>query len=199
MFSFYANVDETTTEQAFDSILSLVQWMTAISPNAENEMTDLIESFSFKKFSKAPTKYDPSQLFKLNAKRVHTLKFSDVQGHLSEIGLKDIDENFWNAVHQNIEKVADIKEWWEICRVEISPYAADKEYLRIALKLLPQGNFTTDTWKEWTDAIKKETGKKGKDLFLPLRIALTGKDNGPEMNLLLLLIGRDAVVNRLNS
>lgn len=175
------------------------------SPRAEDEMADLIESFSFKKFSKAPTKYDPTQLFKLNAKRVHGLKFADVKGRLNEIGLSDIDEDFWNAVHQNLEKVADIKEWWDICRKERVPFkrfegaVIEKEsnYLKEAITFLPEGKFNNNTWKEWTNIIKEQTGRKGKELFLPLRTAITGKENGPEMNLLLPLIGRDRLTERL--
>ncbi|MCP5945512.1 hypothetical protein NL376_27155, partial [Klebsiella pneumoniae] len=54
-----------------------------------------------------------------------------------------------------------------------------------------------DPWAELTSALKAETGRKGKALFLPLRRALTGMDHGPDMAALLPLIGRERAVARL--
>ena len=48
-------------------------------------------------------------------------------------------------------------------------------------------------------ALKDATGRKGKALFLPLRLALTGREHGPDMAALLPLIGRDAALERLRA
>ena len=53
------------------------------------------------------------------------------------------------------------------------------------------------TWKTWTDAVKAATGAKGKGLFMPLRLALTGVDHGPELGSLLPLIGYERARARL--
>jgi glutamyl-tRNA synthetase len=58
---------------------------------------------------------------------------------------------------------------------------ADREFVAKALTLLPAQPWTQGTWGEWTSAVKEATGRKGKDLFRPLRRALTGRDAGPEM------------------
>ena len=50
-----------------------------------------------------------------------------------------------------------------------------------AMTLLPARPWTHATWGEWTEAVKAATGRKGKGLFMPLRKALTGRANGPEM------------------
>ena len=60
-----------------------------------------------------------------------------------------------------------------------------------------EGNWDQDTWKVWTTAVKEATGCKGKQLFMPLRQALTGMDHGPELKVLLPLIGREKAVARL--
>ena len=73
----------------------------------------------------------------------------------------------------------------------------DKDYLAIALTLLPSEPWTIETWSNWTGAIKAETGRKGRELFMPLRQALTGFDHGPEMKEILPLLGEELVRNRL--
>jgi glutamyl-tRNA synthetase len=52
-------------------------------------------------------------------------------------------------------------------------------------------------WGELTAALKRSSGRGGKQLFLPLRKALTGRESGPEMAPLLLLIGKERTVERL--
>ena len=67
-----------------------------------------------------------------------------------------------------------------------------------AAELLPSGDWDGETWKAWTAAVKEQTGAKGKELFMPLRRALTGQDHGPELGILLPLIGEERVRARLN-
>ena len=65
------------------------------------------------------------------------------------------------------------------------------------MSLLPEGAFDETTWDTWTQAVKAETGAKGKALFMPLRLALTGQPHGPEMQKLLYLIGPERAKARL--
>ncbi|MDC1194616.1 glutamate--tRNA ligase, partial [Pseudomonadota bacterium] len=74
----------------------------------------------------------------------------------------------------------------------------DSEYISLALKLLPKDPFNENTWSIWTNLLKIESGKKGKDLYKPLRLCLTGQDNGPEMANLISMMGRDKVIERLS-
>ena len=62
---------------------------------------------------------------------------------------------------------------------------------------MPQGDLDASIWKGWTTAIAAETGIKGKGLFMPLRLALTGVEAGPELAPLLGIMGRDRVLARL--
>jgi glutamyl-tRNA synthetase len=73
----------------------------------------------------------------------------------------------------------------------------DAAYLAEALALLPPEPWDEKTWSLWTSALKEATGKKGKALFHPLRLALTGRDQGPELAALLPLIGRVKAEGRL--
>ena len=50
-----------------------------------------------------------------------------------------------------------------------------------------------------TKKISRETGKKGKSLYSSIRLAITGLDKGPEMNLVLPLINRNEIIRRLQA
>ena len=63
---------------------------------------------------------------------------------------------------------------------------------------MPEGEITADIWKDWTKAISAATGAKGRGLFMPLRLALTGRNAGPEVAGLLPFIGRERIIARLS-
>jgi glutamyl-tRNA synthetase len=63
--------------------------------------------------------------------------------------------------------------------------------------LLPPEPWDDTTWSAWSAAVKAATGAKGRALFAPLRLALTGREHGPELKELLPLIGRARAVARL--
>jgi glutamyl-tRNA synthetase len=91
----------------------------------------------------------------------------------------------------------EIKKWWRVIDAEITPVQEDADFLKQAAGLLPPEPWGEQTWAVWTQEIKSATGRKGKALFHPLRLALTGEESGPELALLLPLIGHAAVIHRL--
>ena len=111
--------------------------------------------------------------------------------------MNNVDEQFWLAIRPNLQKLSDIKDWWQICHNPAKANDLDKELLSIAAEHLPKAISDT-TWKEWTKAIATHSGKKGKELFMPLRLALTGKTSGPELKNLLPLLSRDEIIARLS-
>ena len=157
----------------------------------------MIEAFSFTKFSRGTPKFDPDELIRLNTKIIHQTSFNEVKTRLAQMGLQDLDENFWNAVRANLEKVSDIKEWWTVAKGPVESVINDPDFAEKALELMPPEPWSNQTWKQWTEAIKGATGRKGKELFMPLRQALTGRDHGPELGDLLPLIGPDEARARL--
>lgn len=163
------------------------------------DMKDLISQFDIGLFSKSPTTYMPDELIRLNHKMVVNMEYDDVLEHLNLMGAAHISKDFWNAVRANLDTVNDVVDWWKMCH-EMPPKAAglDKEFLATAAKLVPKGKIEYDTWSIWTKVISAETGLRGKSLFLPLRLALTGIEHGPEMGKLLPLIGYEEVMERLS-
>lgn len=156
---------------------------------------ELIEGFDLHKLSRAPARFDEAELAHLNAKLLHHLPWDAVKDRLGYGS-----ESFWAAVRGNVEKLQDSKVWFEIVTDRIKPVVAeeDRAFVIEAHRLLPLEPWDHTTWKVWTEAVKSATGRKGKALFMPLRLALTGLDHGPELAQLLPLIGRERVLERLS-
>ena len=158
----------------------------------------VLEMFDITKLSRAPARFDPEELKAVNSKLLHELDFASVESSLKELGV-EADEPFWNIVKENISLLKDIKLWWDVVQGDMTPIIEDKDFCSKAAELAPETPWDENSWKAWTDAIKAETGAKGKSLFMPLRLALTGQKHGPEMTHFILLIGRDNCIQRLKS
>lgn len=157
------------------------------------DMDALIASFDITKFGRSAANYDAEELKRLNAKLTNTLPWDAVKDKLPEA-----DAEFWEAVRPNVATVAEAKQWLDILHKPQGEIAAeDAEFLATASTLLPAGEWTDATWQEWTKAVAEQTGRKGKGLFMPIRLALTGMAHGPELRALLPLLGRERTEQRL--
>jgi glutamyl-tRNA synthetase len=156
-------------------------------------LTPLIESFAFSKFSRSTPKFDPEELLRLNAKILHETPYEAIKERVG-----DVDEDFWMAVRANVEKLSDVQELHKIVSGPITPVIEEPDYIDEALSALPD-QWDEHTWGAWTSALKEQTGRKGKALFMPLRQALTGMNHGPEMDKLLMLIGPEKARERLST
>ena len=162
-------------------------------------MDDVIQSFDFGKYSRNLPKFDEEELYRLNKKILHKTEFKDIKDRLASLGLTNIDEHFWNAVRPNLEVLSDIKDWWHVAKGPVQPVIQDADFAKAAAELLPVDPWDNTTWDTWVNAVKTKTGRKGKELFMPLRCALTGQEHGPELKELLPLIGRQRVLERLKA
>lgn len=160
-------------------------------------MEQLIDEFDMAKFARATPKFDAAELLHLNARLLHDMPFAEVQARLERMELPGIDAAFWEAVRPNLSRLSDVHDWWQICRGPVTPVIEDRDFSRAAAELLPPEPWNGDTWSLFTNAVKAATGRKGRDLFHPLRLAITGRENGPELKMLLPLIGRARVQARL--
>ena len=148
--------------------------------------------------SRAPARFDPTELDSLNARLVHDMPVAEARERLTAMGVpNDRAEQFWLAVRANLTRVTDAAEWWQVVTGPVTPVIHDPAFIAEASRLLPDDPFGPTTWKAWTDAVKAATGAKGKALFMPLRQALTGMDHGPDLSALLPLIGRERALERL--
>ncbi len=162
---------------------------------AHRTLADLATVFDPAGVSKSAAKFDPADLDTLTRAIVHECSFNDVSERLSALGIAGpVAEPFWLAVRGNCDKVSDAAFWWRVVRDgpadRVTLDDNDVAFIRDAFDLLPPEPWNRETWKVWTDAVKQASGRKGRALFMPLRIALTGCESGPELADLLPLLGR---------
>jgi len=161
------------------------------------DLDDLAATFDLAKISRSTVKFDLEELKHMSAKILHQTSFPSVGTRLDALGLGHVTEAFWNAVRANLLTIEDVRLWWHVANGPVAPILEDKTFVDTAAALLPPAPWDDATWGIWTHAIKDQTGRKGKDLFMPLRLALTGMDHGPEMKALLPLIGQEKAIKRL--
>ena len=174
---------------------ALVGTSDAIEPHRRPE--ELAALLDFDKISTAPGRFDVEDLKGLNAKLLHKLPYEDVKARLDSLGIGG-GTKFWEAVRGNLVVLADAEAWWQVVGGDIAPVIEDAAFLAKAAALLPHEPWSEVTWGAWTNAVKAATGAKGRALFHPLRLALTGQEQGPELKALLPLIGRARAVARLS-
>ena len=158
-----------------------------------DELAGLVD---LSKLSRAPARFDEAELESLNAKLLHHLPYAAVAERLVALGVSG-GEAFWLAVRGNLARFADAADWWVVVSGPVEPVVEDAGFLAEAAALLPPEPWDHDTWGIWTERVKQATGRKGKALFMPLRLALTGLDHGPELKALLPLIGPEQAKARL--
>lgn len=163
-------------------------------------MQEIIDGFDMARLGRAPARFDPEDVTRLNARILHETPYAAVAERLAEIGAPAQAE-FWEAMRGNIEKFADMQNIMALINGPITPVVEtdDADYIAQARALLPDAPLDTESWSDWTGRLKDETGRKGRALFMPLRMALTGQSHGPEMQHLLYHIGYDEAVARLEA
>jgi glutamyl-tRNA synthetase len=188
--------DEGIEPQALLALLARIGTSDPVVPVADG--TDLIPGFAFWHMGRAPARFDSDELAQLNARTLHLLPFAAVRDRLPT----GIDETVWAAIRPNLTTLAEAADMLATIEGPIAPPAFDtddKAYSAQAADAAESLDWTDAPWAQLTAALKAATGRKGKPLFLPLRLALTGQDHGPEMAALLPLIGRERTVARLRA
>jgi glutamyl-tRNA synthetase len=160
-------------------------------------LADLARSFELGHVARSPAHFDVTQLLALNRRVLHELPFDAVADRLP----RGATEIFWLAVRGNLDLLNEARGWWDVVAGTIAPPLLDGEqaFLRAALDCLPPEPWDADVWSRWTQALRRITGRSGAALAEPLRLALTGEEQGPAMHDLLPLIGRVRVVQRLQA
>ncbi|MCQ8185570.1 glutamate--tRNA ligase [Parvularcula maris] len=181
--------------QAVTSLLARLGTSQPVEPVLS--MEKLAEGFSFDILGRAPARFDPEELKLLNAKILHEMSYEDVADRLERLG---VSQPIWEAVHGNVETLEEAAVWREVIEGELNPVIADEDRefcAAAAAEVEAAGEARKESWSTLTKALKDETGRKGRGLFMPLRLALTGKDHGPEMPDLFALMGKQKAAARL--
>ncbi|MEK6636719.1 MAG: glutamate--tRNA ligase [Pseudomonadota bacterium] len=156
----------------------------------------LIETLDFGRFGRAPARFDEGELATLNTRIIHQLPYAGVSARLPQA----MDETAWNAIRPNVTVIADAADWWAVVEGPVTHIVddEDQDYLAHAHAIAAALDWSVDPWHALTAALKDASGRKGKALFMPLRLALTGREHGPDMAALLPLIGKERALKRLS-
>ncbi len=190
--------DKGIEPMAICSLLAKIGTSDNVEPRAS--LNALAAEFYFAKVGRAPARFDEADLASLNAALIREMPFEAVRERLAAVSpLAAGDPRFWEAVRDNCARVEDAGDWVDVVYGEITPMVEpeDAGFIADAARLLPDLEFGEGAWRAWTEALKAGTGRKGKGLFMPLRKALTGREHGPDMGLILQLMGRERAAARL--
>lgn len=181
---------------AVASLAVLTGTSMAVEPVAS--LDALAARIDFARISRAPARFDPAELSALTALTLHGLPFATVADRLAALGVAG-GEGFWLAVRGNLARLSDAADWWRVVQGPLDPVCApdDVEFLAAAAALLPGEPWDGEVYQRWMAAVKPASGRAGRALFHPLRLALTGAESGPELKALLPLIGRAIAAARL--
>jgi glutamyl-tRNA synthetase len=155
-------------------------------------LADLAADFDFAKIGRAPAHFDPEELLTLNAKTLHATPYEAVAARIL-----NIDAPLWDAIRPNLTRLSDAADLAALVSGAVTPVIEDAALTAAAAGVLPPEPWDENTWPAWTKAVAAATGAKGRGLYHPLRLALTGRGDGPELKKLLPLIGRAKVLARL--
>jgi glutamyl-tRNA synthetase len=188
---------------------AILTYMTSLGFSTMPEIGNveaLAQTFDFTKMGRSAVRFDTEQLKRMNAMEIRNTSYIDIKPHLEGFLKHDKSEEeltvFWQAVNGNIELLSELQSQYDLCYGAMGAEtleAEDVEYIKVASESLPQGPYLPETWQSWTSELKAQTGRKGKQLFMPLRIALTGQKHGPEMASLLVVMGENLAKERLKA
>ncbi|MDM5318522.1 glutamate--tRNA ligase [Bacillus altitudinis] len=206
--------------EALFNFIALLGW----SPVGEEELftkEQFIDIFDVNRLSKSPALFDMHKLKWVNNQYVKALDLDQVVAltlpHLQKAGkvseqLSD-EENTWvrkliALYHEQLSYGAEIVELTELFFKEQIEYnqeakevLAEEQVPEVMVSFAGQlerlESFTPDEIKAAIKAVQKETGHKGKKLFMPIRVAVTGQTHGPELPQSIELLGKETVLNRI--
>lgn len=204
--------------EAINNFLALLGW----SPGGEQEifsLDELVEQFSFERVQKSGAVFDAGKLAWMNGQYIKSAELD----RIVELAIPFLQKaGFIGAEYDRAwvtELVALYKDGMNAVS-EISELAAlffadavayDEEEAKAVLaeesvptvltafrnKVSSMEDYSVDSIKAALKEVQKETGFKGKQLFMPVRVATTGEVHGRDLNITLYLLGREKVVNRL--
>jgi glutamyl-tRNA synthetase len=187
---------EGVEPMAMLSVLARIGTSQPVEP--VDSLDELADGFDFATFGRAPAHFDPHEVELVNARLLHKLGYAAVADRLPE----GATEEDWLLLRPNLERLSDFPAWFEILRGEIDPpeLGHDERLLvRDAASIAEQVDWDAEPWRALTGELKESSGKKGRELFHPLRLALTGRDSGPEMAGLVARMGKNRAVRRLEA
>jgi nondiscriminating glutamyl-tRNA synthetase len=164
-------------------------------------VSDMPAHFRPEHLGRAPARFDESQLAHWQKEAVQRMSAAQIGAWLAS----DDPDDFIELVRHNVVLPADAAPWRAVVRGELPPLGADEQgvieaagpdFFAAAAAAFDQ---SSSDIKQLTKILKERTGRKGADLYMPLRVALTGQAHGPELGPLLKLMSPETARRRLES
>ena len=178
------------------SVLARIGTSQPVEPAAT--IDELSAGFDFAHFGRAPAHFDQHDVELINARLLHQLPYSAVGNRLPS---EATDED-WLLLRPNLERLSDFAGWFEVLHGEVDPPELSHEerlFVKDAATTAEKLEWSGEAWRDLTNELKSSTGKKGRELFHPLRFALTGRESGPEMAGIVARMGKERAVRRLEA
>ena len=187
---------EGVEPMAMLSVLARIGTSLPVEPVAT--LDELAAGFDFATFGRAPAHFDPHEVELVNARLLHKLDFSAVDERLPAAAT----EEDWLLLRPNLERLSDFPDWFAVLHGDIDPpeLSHDERLLvKDAAGIAETLDWSAEPWRVLTGELKQTSGKKGRELFHPLRLALTGRESGPEMAGLVERMGRERAIRRFDA
>jgi len=164
-------------------------------------VSDMPAHFRPEHLGRAPARFDESQLVHWQKETVERMSDAQIGAWLGSGDPVD----FVELVRHNVVLPADAAPWRAVVRGDLPPLGQDEqqviavagpEFFTAAVEAFDQ---SPSDLKQLTKIVKERTGRKGADLYMPLRVALTGQAHGPELAALLKLMSPETARRRLES
>jgi glutamyl-tRNA synthetase len=192
------SLNELRTDGFEPIAVALVATLTGTSLPVEPypDLGALAAKLDLSMISHGSARFDPAELESLNARILHAMPYDVARPRLP----RAVGGAAWDILRANLKKFSDVETWAKVLETDMHHPADpdDRSFLDEASELLPAEPWDETTWSTWTNALKAKSGRKGRALFHPLRLALTGREDGPELKSLLPLLGRKACQDRLS-
>ncbi|AGK51868.1 glutamate--tRNA ligase [Bacillus sp. 1NLA3E] len=208
--------------EALFNFIALLGW----SPTGEEEIfskEELIEIFDAKRLSKSPALFDQLKLTWMNNQYMKKVELDQTVSlalpHLINAGLvkEQMDEQESQWVRSLISLYQDQMSYGaEIVELSKLFFKEDVTYDEEAMSVISEEQ-VPEVLKAFIEkiaelpelsapeisasikAVQKETGHKGKKLFMPIRVAATGQTHGPDLPKAIALIGKENIIKRFNN
>ncbi len=193
---------ENFKKEGFENITLLNYFLfIGSSSNIEpiTDITNIIKKFDIGNISKSSAKFSKESLISLNKDTIKLLNFNQIKDKLMHLAKNLQNEAFWRFVKNNITFLNEVSNWEKVI-TDLNNYRdfnIDKTFIDIAADQLPNDPFDESTWDTWTSKIKNKTNFRGKELFMPLRLILTGKSHGPELKYFMPLFDKKGILQKL--
>ena len=187
---------ESVEPLAMLSVLARIGTSQPVEPTAS--LDELAAGFDFSTFGRAPAHFDPKEVELVNARLLHKLDYAMVAGRLPE----GASEQDWLLLRPNVERLSDFAAWFAVLHRDIDPPELgheDRLLVNDAATIAEKLDWSAEPGRALTEELKRTSGKKGRELFHPLRLALTGRESGPEMAGLVARMGKDRAIRRLEA